>query len=53
MTCPFCSGEGYRVEMAHACGGDEKVCQSTCPIQEQVQCESCNGSGQYGMEETT
>jgi hypothetical protein len=37
------------VEYGHACGGDEKLCQTKCPIPIQTQevgpCPMCNGEG--------
>lgn len=48
-SCTVCEGEGFPVtegvRMAHACGGDEKRCQTACPVpeqtQEQEECEYC------------
>jgi len=47
MKCPRCSGDGW--DYGHACGGDEKLCQTRCPIQEQ--CEYCQGEGTIPDEE--
>ena len=51
--CPECEGRGTMliedVEYGHACGGDEKLCQTKCPIPIQTQeigpCTMCNGEG--------
>lgn len=47
--CSVCDGKGFIVgqgtEYGHDCGGDEKLCQTRCPvqvpIQTQEQCEYC------------
>lgn len=51
VTCPECNGAGYGVfyvtGYGHACGGDEKLCQTMCPVQveeeQQCICPMCNG----------
>jgi hypothetical protein len=38
VICRNCGNLGYTVEMGHACGGDEKKCPTTCPVEVQVEC---------------
>ena len=45
--CGPCSGDGWTVEAVHACGGDERRCAVECPVEEQVQCGHCGGSGRF------
>lgn len=51
--CPNCGGEGVVVEtgMDHACGGDDRLCQSRCPIPVPVQvaCSTCGGLGEVEL----
>ncbi len=44
MKCPACQGDGWTVEMDHdpSCDGN---CTTKCPIQVQVLCEHCRGTG--------
>ena len=48
-SCFGCGGQGYHVETeyGHDCGGDDRLCQSRCPVPVPVQvaCEACGGSG--------
>lgn len=48
--CQACGGKGYieTTGSGHACGGDEKACQTMCPVpvQEQEQCEYCGRPAQ-------
>lgn len=50
MDCPDCDGRGWdtEVESAHGCDGTPEGCAATCPVpvQVQVQCEYCGGSGE-------
>jgi hypothetical protein len=47
--CTACDGRGFTVTTTtgygHVCGGDEKLCQTSCPVpipeQSQEQCEYC------------
>lgn len=39
--CLTCNSRGYIVVDNHACGGNERLCVSTCPIQERAQCPDC------------
>ena len=48
-NCTACSGAGFVVEeyteSEHGCNGDERECQTTCPVpvaaQRQIECEYC------------
>jgi DNA phosphorothioation-dependent restriction protein DptG len=45
QKCTACSGDGYTAE--HGCGGDDRICSHTCPVQ--VQCETCKATGKVGV----
>ncbi len=45
--CGPCGGDGWTAEAVHACGGDEHKCAVMCPVEEQVQCPFCEGSGRF------
>lgn len=53
VPCPFCFGDGRLYieewDYGHACGGDEKLCQTKCPIPIDASrwepCPYCNGEG--------
>jgi len=36
-----CGGSGIISGYGHDCGGDERLCQSRCPIQVPEQCPGC------------
>jgi hypothetical protein len=42
MSCRECSGLGFIVIPEHACGGDERACESSCPVPNQAACPSCS-----------
>lgn len=51
MVCSECNGEGWILvnESGHGCNGTDEDCNRTCPIpiQKQVGCEYCLGSGYF------
>jgi len=49
--CRFCNGDGWYSETAHnpACTGDK--CVKPCPVEEQVICRNCEGTGREGDDE--
>jgi len=49
--CRFCGGDGWHSESEHnpACTGDK--CVEPCPVEVQVICKNCNGSGREGDDE--
>lgn len=49
--CPNCGGQGWTAEMEHGCDGDEERCAYTCPVQVQVGCGHCEGTGYLSKEE--
>ena len=46
--CSFCNGDGWHSEMEHnpACTGDK--CVEPCPVEVQVECRNCEGTGRVG-----
>ena len=51
MVCSECNGEGWILgnESGHGCNGTDEDCNRTCPIpiQKQIGCEYCLGSGHF------
>jgi DnaJ-class molecular chaperone len=51
IRCGQCQGDGWIVVAEHACNGDERMCQSKCPVEAQEVCPSCDGEGKYADRE--
>ena len=43
--CPFCNGDGWHAGMEHNPGCTGERCVEPCPVQVQVKCGHCEGSG--------
>ena len=45
MPCARCAEQGVIPGWEHACGGNESTCSRICPVEAQLQCEHCHGTG--------
>jgi hypothetical protein len=46
--CPFCHGDGWHSETEHNPGCTDTKCQQPCPVEVQVECRNCAGTGRVG-----
>lgn len=44
ISCDVCQGHGSNIEQGHGCNGGG-TCEDNCPIEIEVCCEKCKGTG--------